>query len=485
MSASPKPSRILLVVTCGVIVYFLLESMLAPALPDIQAGVGGTPASVAWVFTGLLLSSAVTTPLVSRLADVADKRKVLLGVLAVVAAGVALAGSATSVLPLAIGQILQGAGLCLAPLATGIVRDVQPPHLVRRGNGIIIGSVTFTTGLGPALAGPIVTAVGYRWLFWGALLLLVVICLATARVVPPMRPPRRGVVDWSGAALLAGGLLVLLIGVTEAPVWGWLSSGLLGSMAGSLVLLAAFVLVELRVEQPLVDLRLGRRVLGLTALLSFVVGFATTLAYVCIPNLVAAPGSSGYGLGGTAATAGLLLVPFGLAGAVAAAVTGPLDRLLGPRLVIVLGNVLTLGSCATLLAAASSAAVVAIAAGLLGIGIGLVFTELINVVTGSVPAERASSVAGLPFVLRSVGGTLGSQISGSVLASEVIPGAGVPSWNAFTTMFWVTLAVVAAAVVLGVVLPARSRNSPALESESTPDSAIAHPMQKGNRKWDR
>ncbi|WP_033294006.1 MFS transporter [Amycolatopsis jejuensis] len=477
MSASPRPSRVLLVITSAVVVYFLLESMLAPALPDIQAGVGGTPASVAWVFTGLLLSSAVTTPLVGRLADVGDKRKVLLGVLAVVAAGVIFSASATSVLPLAIGQILQGAGLCLAPLATGIVRDTQPAERVRRGNGIIIASVTLTTGLGPALAGPIITAVGYRWLFWGALVLLVVIGLATARIVPPMRPARRGAVDWPGAALLAGGLLVLLIGVTEAPVWGWLSPGLLGSVAGSLVLLTAFVLVELRVEQPLVDLRLGRRVLALSALLSFVVGFATTLAYVCIPNLVAAPGSTGYGLGGTATTAGLVLVPFGVAGAVAAAVTGRLDRLFGPRPVIILGNVLILGSCATLLAAASSGARIAIAAGLLGIGIGLVFTELINVVTASVPAERASSVAGLPFVLRSVGGTLGSQISGSVLASDLIPGAPVPSWNAFTTVFWLTLAVVAVAVVLGVALPARS--------QTVPSPGLARPLQKGNRKWDR
>ncbi|GAA4237828.1 hypothetical protein GCM10022254_51260 [Actinomadura meridiana] len=458
--------------------------MLASALHDIQVGVGGTPASVAWVFTGLLLSSAVTTPLLGRLADIADKKKILLCVLVVVAAGTGLAGSATSVLPLAIGQVLQGAGLSLAPLATGIVRDTLPARLLRRGNGIIIGSVTLTAGLGPALAGPVIEAVGYRWLYWGAFVLLLLIALVTAVALPPMRPHRRGTVDWSGAALLAGGLLVLLIGVTKVPDWGWLSPGLLGSVAGSLVLLTTFVAVELRVEQPLVDLRLRRRMLGITALLSFVVGFATTLAYVGIPNLVAAPESSGYGLGGIATTVGLILVPFGVAGGVAAAVTGPLDRLLGPRLVIILGNLLILGSCATLLAAASSAATVATAAGLLGIGIGLVFTELINVVTGSVPAERASSVAGLPFVLRSVGGALGSQISGSVLASDLIPGLAVPSWDAFTTVIWLTLVVVAAAVVLTAALPARSRNSPSTDAKSTElgNSSIDG---EGNRKWVR
>ncbi|MGH8967320.1 MAG: MFS transporter, partial [Actinomycetes bacterium] len=304
MSPSPRPSSVLLVITSGVVVYFLLESMLASALHDIQVGVGGTPASVAWVFTGLLLSSAVTTPLLGRLADVADKKKILLCVLVVVAAGTGLAGSATAVLPLAIGQVLQGAGLSLAPLATGIVRDTLPPRLLRRGNGIIIGSVTLTAGLGPALAGPIIAAVGYRWLYWGAFVLLLLIALVTAVAIPPMRPHRRGTVDWAGAALLAGGLLVLLIGVTKAPDWGWLSPGLLGSVAGSLVLLATFVVVELRVGQPLVDLRLKRRVLGIAALLSFVIGFATTLAYVGIPNLVAAPESSGYGLGGTATTVG-------------------------------------------------------------------------------------------------------------------------------------------------------------------------------------
>ncbi|MGH3587140.1 MAG: hypothetical protein ACRDQ0_12535, partial [Pseudonocardia sp.] len=159
------------------------------------------------------------------------------------------------------------------------------------------------------------------------------------------------------------------------------------------------------------------------------------------------------------------------------------DRLLGPRPVIIFGNVLILGSCATLLAAASSAATVATAGGLLGLGIGLVFTELINVVTGSMPAERASSVAGLPFVLRSVGGALGSQISGSVLASDLIPGPGVPSWNAFTTVIWLTFVVVAAAAVLIVALPARSRNSPSADTKSTELGSISSDGR--NRKWVR
>ncbi|MGW6456243.1 MFS transporter [Streptomyces sp. NPDC055078] len=446
----------LLISTSAVVVYFLLESMLAPALPEIQAGVDGTTASVAWVFTGLLLSSAVSTPLVGRLADVADKRKILLSVLAIVAVGVALAGAATSVWQLAIGQILQGVGLSLAPLATGVIRDTQPAHLVRRGNGIIIAGVTLSTGVGPVLAGPIINAVGYRWLYWGGLVLLVVIGLAAAVATPAMRPQHRGDVDWTGAALLGSGLLVLLIGVTMAPDWGWLSAGLLGSVVLSLVLLAFFVVVELRVDEPLVDLRLGRRVLAITAVGSFMVGFATTLAYVCIPNIVVAPESTGYGLGGTATTTGLILLPLGVTGAIAAALTGPLERLLGPRLVITLGNVLIVGSCVTMLTLATDAVTYAVAAGILGMGLGLVFTELINVVTASVPAERATSIAGLPFVLRSVGGTLGSQISGSVLASDLLPGIPVPTWDTYTTVLWLTIAVVAVVAAISMALPARA-----------------------------
>ncbi|MBB5137450.1 MFS family permease [Thermocatellispora tengchongensis] len=90
-----------------------LETVLAPAVPLIQKAVGASTPAIAWVFTGVLLAGAVATPVVGRLADIRDKRRILLWVLAIVGVGTIVAALAKSVLVLAIGQLLQGAGLGL------------------------------------------------------------------------------------------------------------------------------------------------------------------------------------------------------------------------------------------------------------------------------------------------------------------------------------------------------------------------------------
>jgi predicted MFS family arabinose efflux permease len=157
-----EPRLTLVVLALAVFSYSALETMLAPALPLIQQAVGASTPAIAWVFTGVLLSGAVSTPVISRLADTRDKRGVLLGVLIVVCAGTLVAALATSVAVLIVGQLLQGAGLGLVPLGVGIVRDTQPPARMRSANGLIIGVAALSSAVGLLVAGPIVARMPIR-----------------------------------------------------------------------------------------------------------------------------------------------------------------------------------------------------------------------------------------------------------------------------------------------------------------------------------
>lgn len=438
-----------------VLVLSLLESMLVPALPLIEHGVGASAASITWVFTGLLLSGSVCTPLIGRLADIHNKKTVFLVVCGVVAVGVLLSAVATSIVVLAIGQILQGAGLGFAPLAIGILGDTQSPEKARTGNGLIIGMSALGSVAGLLLSGPLLTVLPYNWLYWLPLAALVILGIVAVPVLPSTPAGGLGTVDWMGAVLLSTGLFAVLIALTEAPTWGWSSMPFLGLVALGVVLLAGFAMVELKIEQPLVDLRAGGKAVIVTCVVAFAVGWAVYAVYLSLPTIVAAPPVTGYGLGATPTTSGLLLLPLGVFGAVSAVLTGRLERILGSKTLMVLSCLPIVASSAILFLARHDGTVLALASALAGLGIGVGLTQAMNIVASSVPIERLASASGFLLVLRQVGGTLGAQVSGSVLASDLIPRTPLPTWFSFGAIFWISTVVGLAAIAASLALPRR------------------------------
>ncbi|MGW6459066.1 MFS transporter [Streptomyces sp. NPDC055078] len=469
MQDTPIPSRAPVVVLVGAVVGFtLVESLVAPALPHIQRGVGASLASIAWIFTGVLLMGAVSVPVVARLADIRDKRPLFIGVVSISAVGVLVAALADSVLQLTIGHALQGVGLGLIPLSVAIIRDTQPESRVRGANGLIIGASALAMVAGLLIAGPLLERLHYSWLYWLAFAVLAPVAICSRWALPPCPPTQEGRLDVPGAVLLAGSLTALLVGVTKAPSWGWTSPGFLALEAVAVLGLIAFCAVESRTEHPLIRLRLGGRPVAVVCLVSFVIGYVTSAIHIVIPTISDSPRITGYGLEADATTAGLLLLPLGVTALVAAPLTGRLERLLGARGVMALSGIAIVGACAVLFSARQGAAALAVSSGLLGIGIGWGLTQAMNTVAIEIPAARVASVTGLAFVLKSVGGTLGGQISASVLAGRPMAEVPLPSWSGFTTVFWIATAVGVIAVGLSTMLPSATRPAPALREITDP-----------------
>lgn len=215
--------------------------------------------------------------------------------------------------------------------------------------------------------------------------------------------------------------------------------------------------MERRTTQPLVDLRIGGWSVAAVYLVAFVIGYATIAAYISIPAIVSAPPTTGYGLGSTTITAGLILLPLGIAGTRVAPLTGRLERRVGSRTVMAMSCVALAGSCALLLLARQQPVTLVFAAALMGLGLGCGLTQAMNSIATIVPAARVASVAGLVFVVKSVGGTLGGQVSGSVLASDFLPATPLPTWSAYMTVFAIAAALTALAIPLSLALPSRRR----------------------------
>jgi MFS family permease len=437
-------------------VYATLETVIIPAVPLMQAALHATPAAIAWVFTGYLLAGTVTLPLVTRLADVRDKRPLLLAVFASVCVGAAVAGSATSVLQLAIGQTFQGVGISLVPLTVAIIRITQPDERkLKRATALAIGVGFLSNAVGFVAVGPITAVVSYRWLYWVPLAILILIVITAFRFIPRLPAPLRGRVDWAGVVLLGTGLTVLLLGITLAPDWGWTSPGFFSFVAVSLVLLAIFVWVERRVSVPLVDLHIGGRTVVAVCSIAVAVGFVWTSYQISIPTLTQAPESSGYGLGGTTTLTGLIMLPMGVAAAAAAPLVRPLRDWLGSRALMMVAGVLLMASVLVQMTGISVAALLA-ASVMLGVGLGISLTESLNVVVETMPVDRVASAGGLVFLLRNVGGTLGAQIGGSTLASSLLPGLPLPDWSGFMIVFAVAAVVGGVGAVLAAALPSRT-----------------------------
>ena len=431
---SPRGVLALTAMALALFSYSALETAISPALPSMMEFYGVTAAVIVWAFTALLLVGAVATPLIGRLSDVADTRWVLVGVVLAVSFGVLLSAIAPTIELFITGQALQGIGLAMIPLSVKLVSSLLPPNAAKIGNGMIITIATAATALGFLIAGPLLDVVGFRGLYWIALAILLP-AVVLALFTPKIAATAGSRIDFAGAfflALAAGGTMLAIAG---ARSWALTSPQELLTIATAVIGVVGLIVVERRHKNPVVDFSLMRtRPIAGACIVAFGVGFSTFSAYVLLPILITLPAEAG-GLGGTATTTGLLLLPLGALGAIAAPFAGHLERLVGARTAMLIGTGAIAASSILLVAGFQSIGLIVVAMVLIGIGIGLALTQLLNVAISSAPSDRQASVSGLTFVIKSISGSLGALIGGLVISAVNYAPSG------FTTAFVIAAVV--------------------------------------------
>ena len=465
----PRPGLLLAVLALGGSAYAMLQSLVVPALPVLQQDLNTTPTGVTWIFTAYLLSASVATPIAGRLGDMFGKKRTLVVVLGALGAGTFVAALAQT-LPVMIGaRAIQGLGGAIFPLAFGIVRDEFPRERVAGGIALISGLLGVGGGLGIILAGPILAHLDYHWLFWIPFAVICATTLATVVVIPesPVRAP--GYVNWTGAILLALWLSCLLIAISEAPRWGWISIRTLGLAGSAAVIAFAWVRAEARAKSPLVDMKMMRlRGVWTTNLAGLLLGFGMYSGFVLIPQFVQTPTSTGYGFGSSVTQAGLFLIPTTIMMMIASPVGGRLSGRFGSKVPLVLGASITMLAFVLLAVAHSAHWEIYLASLLLGIGIGLAFASMANLIVEAVPPEQTGVATGMNTVMRTLGGALGGQVAASILAATLLT-TGYPKEQGYTLSFIIMAAALATSVVASLAVPGRHpRRSPALVAEPQP-----------------
>lgn len=451
----------LLILFCAAMAYALAQTMVAPALPEIQHHFDTTTTTVTFVLTGFLLTSSIATPIMGRLGDMYGRDRLLVVVLALFAAGCLVSALATSVWVMIAGRAIQGMGGAVFPIAFGIIRDEFPREKVATGIGLISGTFGIGGGIGIVAAGPLVDNLGVSSIFWLSTGVTVAAVVAAYLFVPesPVKAPAR--IDWMGGLLLSGTLTSLLVGVSEGSSWGWGSAPVLGLFGLSAVLLLIWVRYELEAEEPLVDIRmLQNRAIWTTNLTGFLVGFSMFGSFVLIPQLVQVPSSTGFGFGATVTQAGLFMLPSSAAMLLAAPLAGWLGGRVGSRTPLVIGTAMLAFSLAFLAVAHSEPWQIYFSSFTTGIGISFSFASMSNLIVDAVEQTRVGVATGINAITRTIGGSIGGQIVASVIVAQTATN-GLPLGGGFTTSFWIASVAALGAFMAALAVPVRRRRATA------------------------
>ena len=431
-------SPAMLGVASGAVLVPLNSTMLAVALPSVMGEFAIGPETVSTLVTLYLGAVTVALPASGSLGDRFGQRRVfLVGVLAFALASLLAAAAPTFEL-LALARVLQAvSGALVSTTSVALVRAMSPPERRGAAFGLFDMLVSTSAAIGPLVGGVLVGAFGWRSLFVIAVPVALFAALMVGLVVRPNRAgspaPRPRPIDIRGLVLLATLLIALLAAIRAA------GDGGLGSLAAIAVLplLFLFVRFELASDHPAVDPRLFTHRPFAAAVLG-VLGATVVLhgAFILVPLLVEEL------LHGDPRTAGLVLLAISAVGAIAAPIGGRLSDRYGRRLPVVAGSLcLTAGLIALWwFAADSTAVVIAVLLGVIGLGLGLSGSPRQAAAMDAVPGDRVGMAAGTYYTGRYLGGVLGASLAGAVLGATVT-GAGV-------TLGFGLLAIVGVAVVV-------------------------------------
>ncbi|MFC5720617.1 MFS transporter [Streptomyces gamaensis] len=438
----------------------MVSSLGAPLVPRIAVVDHVSPATAQWSLTIALLVGAVATPTMGRLGDGPRRRAVTLGAVAVVCVGSVLAALPLGFGALLAGRALQGVGLGLIPLAIATVRENLPAERSRSAVGILSITLVAGVGLGYPVTGLLTQLFGLHAGFWLAAVVSALALGAAALVLPPTRHLAPHPLDVLGAVLLGAALAGVLLVLGEGESWGWTSPRLLAVAVLSLVLLLWWILHELRCPHPLVELRLVRHPVVLTAdVIGLIAGLGMYLLVSLVTRYAQTPAAAGYGFGASVVVTGLILLPFSAASVVSSRLAGLLARRLSTKAVLPVGCAVSLAAMACFGFARDSLWELFLAMGIAGLGVGCTFAAMPGLIVGAVPAHETGSAISFNQVLRCVGYSAGSALSATVLQAHTPAGRTLPSADGYGTAALLGCVVWLVTIVVSVVLPARSRTA--------------------------
>lgn len=466
MTISAKPSAIGLRSERGPVLIGLMLStalvaldatIIATAVPSIVRDLGGF-SQFPWLFSIYLLTQAVTVPLYGKLADVVGRRPVLFFGIGVFLAGSVLCGVAWSMPTLIIARAVQGIGAgAVLPMTITVVGDLYTVEERARVQGYVASVWGAASVIGPTLGGLFSEYLSWRWIFFINIPLGGVAAWMLWRSFHEQVQRRRHQLDLAGAALLATGFSLVILGLLEGGVaWDWGSPTSVAVFVAGAVALVAFVVVERRAAEPVLPLWVfSRRVLVGGNLASVAIGVVLIGLTSYVPTYVQGV------LGTGALVAGFALAAMTVGWPISAALSGRFYLRIGFRDTALIGSVIVVAGAVLVALLGESSSVLAVAAAtfVVGVGLGLCSAPVMVAVQSVVDWERRGVVTATNMFSRNLGSAVGVAVFGAIANATLAnrfadqPAGGADARGAlYDASHNVFLGVLVAAVALSLVL---------------------------------
>ena len=407
---------ILIGVMLGMLLAALDQTVVGTALPRIVANLGGLE-HYAWVATAYLLASTVSIPIYGKLSDIYGRRIFFISGMVIFLIGSALSGTSQDMTQLIIYRGIQGLGAgAMMPLAIAIIGDIFPPSERGKWQGLITSVFGLATILGPILGGTITDNWGWRWVFYVNMPIGVIAILTAGLVLPGALRRVQHTIDYSGAAALIAFAVPLLLAFSWAGTqYAWNSWQIIGLFIFSVVMLVAFILIELRAAEPIISPRLFKNSIFLVSTIAmFMLSAGMFGAILYLPLFVQAV------TGNSATNSGVVLTPMMLGFMFSSIVGGQiLSRTGRYKILAIFGfSVAAVGMfLLSRMTATTSNGLISLNMIVTGLGIGVMMSLFTIVVQNAFPFRQLGQVtAGLTF-FRSIGSTMGVAVMGTIMTN--------------------------------------------------------------------
>jgi EmrB/QacA subfamily drug resistance transporter len=465
MAADNRQRRTLwtfVVTTVALFMAVLDNLVVSTAIPVIRTDLGASLEELEWTVNAFTLTFAVFLLTGAALGDRYGRKRVFMLGVAVFTAGSAAAALAPSAQALIAARALQGlGGAIVTPLTLTILSAAVPPERRGAALGVWSGIAGLAVAMGPLVGGAVVEGVSWEWIFW-INVPVGLILLALSTQLHETRGPDTAL-DIRGVALVSAGALGIVWGLIHGHGEGWTSAGVVGSIAAGAVLVAAFVAWELRADQPMLPMRLFRnRAFAAANGASLLMYFGMFGSIFLLVQFFQT--AQGY----APLEAGLLLLPWTALELFVAPVSGALSDRIGGRPLMAGGLALQAIGLAWI-AAVSTESVgygsLVVPFVLSGIGMGLFFAPVANVVLSAVRPEEEGKASGANNAIRELGGVLGVAVLASIFGSY----GGYESPSIFidgmVPALWVGAIVVAVGAALAALIPPKRAEDPVTRAE--------------------
>ncbi|MFJ9307596.1 MFS transporter [Streptomyces cyaneofuscatus] len=478
------PGSIVGILAFAGIVAALTQTLVVPLIAQLPTLFDTSASNASWVITATLLAAAVSTPVAGRLGDMYGKRRMLLVSLVPLILGSVVCALSSSVIPMIAGRGLQGLGMGVVPLGISLLRDVVPAQKLGPSIAIMSASMGVGGALGLPFAAAIAENTSWRVLFWVVAVLALAVGALILALVPADRPATAaaGRFDLPGAIGLGAALIALLLAVSKGADWGWGSATTLTLFAAALILLPTWGWWELRLSDPLVDLRVtARPQVLMTNTASVLVGFAMYAQSLVVPQLLQLPEATGYGLGRSMLAMGLWMAPAGLMMMAMSPVGAKLSAAKGPKVTLAVGSLLIAagyGLSVPLIGSGSPWSLLIVTL-VCNSGVGFAYGAMPALIMSAVPPSETASANSFNALMRSIGTSFAAAVIGVVLARMTTDFGGIPlaSENGFRVAMLIGCGVGLAAAVVAALIPVRTTKTPLQPAAAAPDTPQPSPAK--------